>query len=174
MVSYCMLVCSGKAFLRAKQMNVDMATWVRLLKNAIPMSSSTHSNTHNSRYCNTPQTHTWSPDRPHELHPLLDSEISIQKIQLDGDSPPSVTRTNTQTVNLRVLITLLSSVFWVLQHHRNSSFLLQTLLQHWFVFIYLLITFYFHLYANKLISYRIWYFITIFYFIICLGSIAAP
>uniref|UniRef100_A0A671PHT3 protein kinase C n=1 Tax=Sinocyclocheilus anshuiensis TaxID=1608454 RepID=A0A671PHT3_9TELE len=49
----------GKAFLRAKQMNVDMATWVRLLKNAIPMSSSTHSythhsNTHNSRYCNTP------------------------------------------------------------------------------------------------------------------------
>uniref|UniRef100_A0A8C2KGS5 protein kinase C n=1 Tax=Cyprinus carpio TaxID=7962 RepID=A0A8C2KGS5_CYPCA len=49
----------GKAFLRAKQMNVDIATWVRLLKNAIPMSSSTHSythhsNTHNSRYCNTP------------------------------------------------------------------------------------------------------------------------
>lgn len=66
----------GKAFLRAKQMNVDMATWVRLLKNAIPMSSSTHSNTHNS------------------------SEISIQKIQLDGDSPPSVTRTNTQTVDI--------------------------------------------------------------------------
>uniref|UniRef100_A0A673NCL5 protein kinase C n=1 Tax=Sinocyclocheilus rhinocerous TaxID=307959 RepID=A0A673NCL5_9TELE len=29
----------GKAFLRAKQMNVDMATWVRLLKNAIPMST---------------------------------------------------------------------------------------------------------------------------------------
>uniref|UniRef100_A0A8C1C3M7 protein kinase C n=1 Tax=Cyprinus carpio carpio TaxID=630221 RepID=A0A8C1C3M7_CYPCA len=74
----------GKAFLRAKQMNVDMATWVRLLKNAIPMSSSTHSytqhtNTHHSRYCNTP------------------SEISIQKIQLDDDPPPSVTRKNTQT-----------------------------------------------------------------------------
>uniref|UniRef100_A0A671RJ82 Serine/threonine-protein kinase N2-like n=1 Tax=Sinocyclocheilus anshuiensis TaxID=1608454 RepID=A0A671RJ82_9TELE len=53
----------GKAFLRAKQMNVDMATWVRLLKNAIPMSSSTHSytqhtNTQHSRYCNTPQTQT--------------------------------------------------------------------------------------------------------------------
>uniref|UniRef100_A0A8C1T0S7 protein kinase C n=1 Tax=Cyprinus carpio TaxID=7962 RepID=A0A8C1T0S7_CYPCA len=69
----------GKAFLRAKQMNVDIATWVRLLKNAIPMSSSTHSYTHHSN------THNSS------------SEISIQKIQLDGDSPPSVTRKNTQT-----------------------------------------------------------------------------
>uniref|UniRef100_A0A673NJ41 protein kinase C n=1 Tax=Sinocyclocheilus rhinocerous TaxID=307959 RepID=A0A673NJ41_9TELE len=54
----------GKAFLRAKQMNVDMATWVRLLKNAIPMSSSTHSythhsNTHNSRH-DIKQTHTHS------------------------------------------------------------------------------------------------------------------
>ncbi|XP_016104200.1 serine/threonine-protein kinase N1b [Sinocyclocheilus grahami] len=71
----------GKAFLRAKQMNVDMATWVRLLKNAIPMSSSTHSYTHHSN------THNSS------------SEISIQKIQLDDDSPPSVTRKNTQTSN---------------------------------------------------------------------------
>ncbi|XP_042575400.1 serine/threonine-protein kinase N1b isoform X2 [Cyprinus carpio] len=70
----------GKAFLRAKQMNVDIATWVRLLKNAIPMSSSTHSYTHHSNTHNS-------------------SEISIQKIQLDGDSPPSVTRKNTQTVN---------------------------------------------------------------------------
>ncbi|XP_042575401.1 serine/threonine-protein kinase N1b isoform X3 [Cyprinus carpio] len=72
----------GKAFLRAKQMNVDIATWVRLLKNAIPMSSSTHSYTHHSN------THNSS------------SEISIQKIQLDGDSPPSVTRKNTQTVDI--------------------------------------------------------------------------
>ncbi|XP_073678926.1 serine/threonine-protein kinase N1b [Garra rufa] len=71
----------GKAFLRAKQMNVDMATWVRLLKNAIPMSSSTHSYTQHSN------THHSS------------SEISIQKIQLDDDSPPSVTRKNTQTSN---------------------------------------------------------------------------
>ncbi|XP_051994515.1 serine/threonine-protein kinase N1b isoform X2 [Xyrauchen texanus] len=56
----------GKAFLRAKQMNVDMTTWVRLLKNA--MSTSTHnytqhSNTHNS------------------------SEISMQKMSADTDSP---------------------------------------------------------------------------------------
>uniref|UniRef100_A0A671PJ06 protein kinase C n=1 Tax=Sinocyclocheilus anshuiensis TaxID=1608454 RepID=A0A671PJ06_9TELE len=83
----------GKAFLRAKQMNVDMATWVRLLKNAIPMSSSTHSYTHHSN------THNSS------------SEISIQKIQLDGDSPPSVTRKDTQTsntVNLRDFISCIN------------------------------------------------------------------
>uniref|UniRef100_A0A9J7X8X1 protein kinase C n=1 Tax=Cyprinus carpio carpio TaxID=630221 RepID=A0A9J7X8X1_CYPCA len=43
----------GKAFLRAKQMNVDIATWVRLLKNAIPMSSSTHSYTHHSNTHNS-------------------------------------------------------------------------------------------------------------------------
>uniref|UniRef100_A0A8C1MWK8 protein kinase C n=1 Tax=Cyprinus carpio TaxID=7962 RepID=A0A8C1MWK8_CYPCA len=70
----------GKAFLRAKQMNVDMATWVRLLKNAIPMSSSTHSYTQHTN------THHSS------------SEISIQKIPLDDDPPPSVTRKNTQTL----------------------------------------------------------------------------
>ncbi|XP_073790458.1 serine/threonine-protein kinase N1b isoform X1 [Danio rerio] len=67
----------GKAFLRAKQMNVDMATWVRLLKNAITIPThnyTQHSHTHHSS-----------------------SEISIQKIQLDGESPPSVTRRNTHT-----------------------------------------------------------------------------
>uniref|UniRef100_A0A8D3BXT5 protein kinase C n=1 Tax=Scophthalmus maximus TaxID=52904 RepID=A0A8D3BXT5_SCOMX len=31
----------GKAFLRARQMNVDIATWVRLLRNAIPSGSNT-------------------------------------------------------------------------------------------------------------------------------------
>lgn len=30
---------SGKAFLRARQMNVDISTWVRLLRNAIPSGS---------------------------------------------------------------------------------------------------------------------------------------
>uniref|UniRef100_A0AAY4BNB4 protein kinase C n=1 Tax=Denticeps clupeoides TaxID=299321 RepID=A0AAY4BNB4_9TELE len=33
----------GKAFLRAQQMNVDIATWVRLLRNAIPTGSSSFS-----------------------------------------------------------------------------------------------------------------------------------
>lgn len=31
-----MCVFPGKAFLRARQMNVDIGTWVRLLRNAIP------------------------------------------------------------------------------------------------------------------------------------------
>ncbi|MEQ2204005.1 Serine/threonine-protein kinase N1 [Xenoophorus captivus] len=48
----------GKAFLRARQMNVDIATWVRLLRNAIPSGS------------NTP------------------AEISVEKLNLDSDSPP--------------------------------------------------------------------------------------
>lgn len=32
---------TGKAFLRARQMNVDIATFVRLLRNAIPSGSNT-------------------------------------------------------------------------------------------------------------------------------------
>uniref|UniRef100_A0A3Q1I8F7 protein kinase C n=1 Tax=Anabas testudineus TaxID=64144 RepID=A0A3Q1I8F7_ANATE len=57
----------GKAFLRARQMNVDIATWVRLLRNAIPSGS------------NTPAIHTGS---------LLCREISVEKLNLDSDSPP--------------------------------------------------------------------------------------
>lgn len=48
---------SGKAFLRARQMNVDIGTWVRLLRNAIPTvnnsgtySPSAHSLALNSGY----------------------------------------------------------------------------------------------------------------------------
>ncbi|KAJ7992712.1 hypothetical protein DPEC_G00281520 [Dallia pectoralis] len=52
----------GKAFLRARQMNIDLATWVRLLKNAIPTGNSTHSH---------------SP-----------GEISVEKLTLESDSPP--------------------------------------------------------------------------------------
>uniref|UniRef100_A0A3B3U337 protein kinase C n=1 Tax=Poecilia latipinna TaxID=48699 RepID=A0A3B3U337_9TELE len=37
----------GKAFLRARQMNVDIATWVRLLRNAIPTGSNTPAYTPN-------------------------------------------------------------------------------------------------------------------------------
>ncbi|XP_051571784.1 serine/threonine-protein kinase N1b isoform X2 [Myxocyprinus asiaticus] len=58
----------GKAFLRAKQLNVDMTTWVRLLKNA--MSTSTHNYTQHSN------THN-------------NSEISMQKMTVDTDSPSS-------------------------------------------------------------------------------------
>lgn len=38
---YSTLCVSGKGFLRARQMNVDIATWVRLLRNAIPSGSNT-------------------------------------------------------------------------------------------------------------------------------------
>uniref|UniRef100_A0A8C6V0B4 protein kinase C n=1 Tax=Neogobius melanostomus TaxID=47308 RepID=A0A8C6V0B4_9GOBI len=48
----------GKAFLRARQMNVDIATWVRLLKNAIPSGSNFH----------------------------FSEEISVEKLNLDSDS----------------------------------------------------------------------------------------
>lgn len=44
------LCVAGKAFLRARQMNVDIGTWVRLLRNAIPTvnNSGTYSpNAHN-------------------------------------------------------------------------------------------------------------------------------
>ncbi|XP_076866292.1 serine/threonine-protein kinase N1b isoform X2 [Brachyhypopomus gauderio] len=58
----------GKAFLRAQHMNVDIATWIRLLKNAIPTSTSAHSDQHNS--------HTHST-----------SVISVEKLHLDSDSP---------------------------------------------------------------------------------------
>uniref|UniRef100_A0AAY4A6Q6 protein kinase C n=1 Tax=Denticeps clupeoides TaxID=299321 RepID=A0AAY4A6Q6_9TELE len=55
----------GKAFLRARQMNVDIGTWVRLLRNAIPTVNSTgtyspgksqvhtHTQSANSLVCNT-------------------------------------------------------------------------------------------------------------------------
>ncbi|XP_030649357.1 serine/threonine-protein kinase N1b [Chanos chanos] len=59
----------GKAFLKARQMNVDIATWVRLLKSAIPTGSPSTSYTPNSH------THTTG-------------EISIEKLNLGSDSPP--------------------------------------------------------------------------------------
>ncbi|XP_061083769.1 serine/threonine-protein kinase N1 isoform X2 [Conger conger] len=70
----------GKAFLRARQMNVDIATWVRLLRNAIPTVNNTG---------------TYSPNaQPHGA-----GEISVEKLNLD-DSPqrPEVRRdTDTNT-----------------------------------------------------------------------------
>ncbi|XP_062398134.1 serine/threonine-protein kinase N1 isoform X1 [Sardina pilchardus] len=58
----------GKAFLRARQMNVDIGTWVRLLRNAIPTVNSTG---------------TYSPN----AHHLPSGEISVEKLSLDCDSP---------------------------------------------------------------------------------------
>uniref|UniRef100_A0A671NUA1 Serine/threonine-protein kinase N1-like n=1 Tax=Sinocyclocheilus anshuiensis TaxID=1608454 RepID=A0A671NUA1_9TELE len=61
----------GKAFLRARQMNVDIGTWVRLLRNAIP---------------NVNNTGTYSP----HAHTVQTGEISVEKLSLDCDSPMKV------------------------------------------------------------------------------------
>ncbi|KAL2086027.1 hypothetical protein ACEWY4_017086 [Coilia grayii] len=58
----------GKAFLRARQMNVDIGTWVRLLRNAIPTVNSSG---------------TYSPN----AQTLPTGEISVEKLSLDSDSP---------------------------------------------------------------------------------------
>uniref|UniRef100_H3C9L4 protein kinase C n=1 Tax=Tetraodon nigroviridis TaxID=99883 RepID=H3C9L4_TETNG len=60
----------GKAFLRARQMNVDIGTWVRLLRNAIP--------TVNNSGTYSPNAHSVT------LHP---GEVSVEKLSLDTDSP---------------------------------------------------------------------------------------
>uniref|UniRef100_A0A3P8UTT9 protein kinase C n=1 Tax=Cynoglossus semilaevis TaxID=244447 RepID=A0A3P8UTT9_CYNSE len=60
----------GKAFLRARQMNVDIGTWVRLLRNAIPTANNSG---------------TYSPNA-HGLT-LNTGEISVEKLSLDSDSP---------------------------------------------------------------------------------------
>ncbi|XP_059408655.1 serine/threonine-protein kinase N1-like isoform X1 [Carassius carassius] len=61
----------GKAFLRARQMNVDIGTWVRLLRNAIPTGNNTG---------------TYSP----HAHTVQTGEISVEKLNLDYDSPMKV------------------------------------------------------------------------------------
>uniref|UniRef100_A0A673CXA9 protein kinase C n=1 Tax=Sphaeramia orbicularis TaxID=375764 RepID=A0A673CXA9_9TELE len=64
----------GKAFLRARQMNVDIATWVRLLRNAIPSGGNTPAYT--PSFSNSSLTHSTG-------------EISVEKLNLnDSDSPP--------------------------------------------------------------------------------------
>ncbi|XP_060754867.1 serine/threonine-protein kinase N1 isoform X2 [Neoarius graeffei] len=62
----------GKAFLRARQMNVDIGTWVRLLRNAIPTGNNTG---------------TYSPSAAHTIQT---GEISVEKLSLDSDSPMKV------------------------------------------------------------------------------------
>ncbi|XP_047428251.1 serine/threonine-protein kinase N1b isoform X2 [Mugil cephalus] len=58
-----------KAFLRARQMNVDIATWVRLLRNAIPTGSNTSA---------------YTPSFASNTHST--GEISIEKLNLSVDS----------------------------------------------------------------------------------------
>ncbi|KAM3597175.1 uncharacterized protein V6R79_000821 [Siganus canaliculatus] len=64
----------GKAFLRARQMNVDIATWVRLLRNAIPSGS------------NTP---AFTPSFSSSALPPCSGEISVEKLSLETvELPP--------------------------------------------------------------------------------------
>lgn len=65
----------GKAFLRARQMNVDIATWVRLLRNAIPSGSNTPAYT--PSFASNTLTHNST------------GEISVEKLNLDSDVPPN-------------------------------------------------------------------------------------
>uniref|UniRef100_A0A674F319 protein kinase C n=1 Tax=Salmo trutta TaxID=8032 RepID=A0A674F319_SALTR len=67
----------GKAFLRARQMNVDIGTWVRLLRNAIPTVNNTGTYSPNAHNLNSGYyTHTHTNDL-----------ISVEKLSLDSDSP---------------------------------------------------------------------------------------
>ncbi|XP_075999035.1 serine/threonine-protein kinase N1b isoform X2 [Genypterus blacodes] len=63
----------GKAFLRARQMNVDIATWVRLLRNAIPSGM------------NTPPAYT--PGLSSNTLTHSSGEISVEKLNLESNSP---------------------------------------------------------------------------------------
>ncbi|XP_034750433.1 serine/threonine-protein kinase N1b isoform X4 [Etheostoma cragini] len=65
----------GKAFVRARQMNVDIATWVRLLRNAIPSGSNAPAYT--PSFSSSTLTHSAG-------------EISVEKLNLGSDSPPKV------------------------------------------------------------------------------------
>ncbi|TFJ98276.1 zinc finger protein RFP-like [Platysternon megacephalum] len=68
----------GKAFLRARQMNIDIATWVRLLRRLLPTTSST------GAY--SPSAHM--PAGPgSEGHHSLARDFSIEKLNLDIDKP---------------------------------------------------------------------------------------
>ncbi|XP_048687643.2 serine/threonine-protein kinase N1 isoform X1 [Caretta caretta] len=68
----------GKAFLRARQMNIDIATWVRLLRGLLPTTSST------GAY--SPSAHM--PAGPgSEGHHSLARDFSIEKLTLDIDKP---------------------------------------------------------------------------------------
>nr|XP_057906396.1 serine/threonine-protein kinase N1-like isoform X2 [Doryrhamphus excisus] len=62
----------GKAFLRARQMNVDIGTWVRLLRNAIPSGSNPPAYT--PGFSSNALTHN-------------SGEISVEKLALETDCP---------------------------------------------------------------------------------------
>uniref|UniRef100_A0A8C8VGI6 protein kinase C n=1 Tax=Pelusios castaneus TaxID=367368 RepID=A0A8C8VGI6_9SAUR len=66
----------GKAFLRARQMNIDIATWVRLLRRVLPTASST------GTY--SPSAHVPTGPSSEGRH-SLGRDISIEKLSPDAD-----------------------------------------------------------------------------------------
>uniref|UniRef100_A0A8D0BCN0 protein kinase C n=1 Tax=Salvator merianae TaxID=96440 RepID=A0A8D0BCN0_SALMN len=70
----------GKAFLRARQMDIDIATWVRLLRRIIPTA-----NTTGTYSPSTQMTPTSGSDSRHSLN---SGDIAIEKLSLEGDRDP--------------------------------------------------------------------------------------
>ncbi|XP_054832004.1 serine/threonine-protein kinase N1-like isoform X2 [Eublepharis macularius] len=67
----------GKAFLRARQMNIDIATWVRLLRRIIPTANTT------GTY--SPSTQMTPTSGSESRHSLNSGDIAIEKLSLEGD-----------------------------------------------------------------------------------------
>ncbi|XP_028979192.2 serine/threonine-protein kinase N1 isoform X2 [Esox lucius] len=80
----------GKAFLRARQMNIDVATWVRLLKNAIPTGNNTHSHSPGEISIEKLSVESDSPPRPEIMRDIVDSPHLEQMPAIEPFSPPDV------------------------------------------------------------------------------------
>ncbi|XP_069460062.1 serine/threonine-protein kinase N1-like isoform X2 [Ambystoma mexicanum] len=73
----------GKAFLRARQMNIDIATWVRLLRRAFPTTNST------GTYSPASQMHPgFISDGQNSLASFASGDIAFEKLNLDADVTP--------------------------------------------------------------------------------------
>lgn len=67
----------GKTFLNARQMNIDVATWVRLLRRIIPTANTT------GTY--SPSTQMTPTSGSENRHSLNSGDIAIEKLSLEGD-----------------------------------------------------------------------------------------
>ncbi|XP_053159881.1 serine/threonine-protein kinase N1 isoform X2 [Hemicordylus capensis] len=67
----------GKAFLSARQMNIDVATWVRLLRRIIPTANTTGAYSPSTQMTPTPSSEN--------RHSLNSGDIAIEKLSLEGD-----------------------------------------------------------------------------------------
>lgn len=86
----CVTVFPGKAFLRARQMNVDIGTWVRLLRNAIPTAnnSGTYSPNAHGLTLNTGwDTHTHTLTFTQHVHVMFDGRKSYAAVRRPSLQP---------------------------------------------------------------------------------------